>query len=154
VTTPREAAVGWMRQQLAAALGVSAEEPEIGERAENFVALVEHYGLKAEEFFVWIQTPRISNEWSLAEARSWCESMVAAQRDLAAMNGQLLLNGESDTPAPAPWQPARCGHCAVWLETEDDAARHLCEMLCPRCFARSAQRLNGHWVCTDCGELE
>jgi hypothetical protein len=123
-----------MRQQLAAALGVSAEEPEIGERAENFVALVEHYGLKDEEFFVWIQTPRIGKEWSLAEARSWCESMVAAQRDLAAMNGQLLLNGESDTPAPAPWQPARRGPCAGLRRKTMPPA------ICAKCFARAASR--------------
>jgi hypothetical protein len=154
MTTPREAAIEWMRHQLAGALNVWPASPEIGERAENFVALVEHYEIEDHEFVTWIQTRMPGKEWSLAEARRFCETYARERAALAELNPDGLHNAMNDAPAAPPWQIARCGHCDAPLATEAEAAAHICQILCPRCYASTAQRANGRWICTNCGEVE
>jgi hypothetical protein len=116
-------------------------------RAETLIAIAESFGVTDEELLIWTRYRMPGKEWSGAECRRWCEKLVETKRELAARG----------TPVDAAldvWQPARCGHCAELLETEAQARSHVCHMLCTRCYAHSAQRVGGRWICANCGEVE
>ena len=115
-------------------------------RAGAIVAIADSLGIPFVALLRWAHYKTPQQEKSLLEFRRWAASYAEAMRELAA--------GDLEGPAPAPWEAARCAHCSEWLETEMQAASHVCHLMCPQCNAHSAQRVDGRWICANCGEVE
>ncbi len=69
MTSPRDAAVDWARRALADEL---REQPDLTARAENLVAIAEHFDIPIEALIKWIHTPALGKRWTAAEWRRWC----------------------------------------------------------------------------------
>ena len=70
IPDPRAAAVDWVRRALEDEL---RDDPTLTTRAENLVAIAEHYSIGIELLVKWIHTPARGKRWTAAEFRRWCE---------------------------------------------------------------------------------
>jgi hypothetical protein len=75
--SPREASVEWVRQSLSEEL--RDRSPLVTTRAENLVAIAEHYHVPVDALITWIHTPAPGKQWSAAEFRRWCEVFAPAR---------------------------------------------------------------------------
>jgi len=79
MTSAREAALDWTRRALADEIRES--DALLSTRAENLVAIAEHYEIPIEALVKWIHTPARGKRWTAAEWRRWCERYRAACDD-------------------------------------------------------------------------
>jgi hypothetical protein len=143
---PRSAAEADREQvtrALIAQLPAAALTDGISEHARALIAIAESFRVPIGALLNWIGYAMPGKEWSTREFERWSAKYAA---DIA--TAPELASAEK----PA-WTPARCGHCHEWLLTEAQAASHVCHMLCPTCCGHSAQRVNGRWLCANCGEV-
>ena len=70
IPDPRAAAVDWVKRALADEV---RDDPTLTTRAENLVAIAEHYAIGIEVLVQWIHTPARGKRWTAAEWRRWCE---------------------------------------------------------------------------------
>lgn len=76
--SPREVSVEWVRRALAEELRDGS--PLVATRAENLVAIAEHYRVQTDVLIEWIHTGAPGKQWSAAEFRRWCEMFATEQR--------------------------------------------------------------------------
>jgi len=67
----RKAALAWVRRALCEELRDPPEE--LAQRAENLVAIAEHYQVPIEALIKWIHIRSYGKQWSAAEWRRWCQ---------------------------------------------------------------------------------
>jgi hypothetical protein len=70
VPLPRDAALDWVKRALNEEL---RDDPSIPTRAENLVAIAEHFDERVETLIRWIHTPARGKQWTAAEFRRFCE---------------------------------------------------------------------------------
>jgi hypothetical protein len=144
----REYAIERVARALAEEL--PGEEPAaLSERADAIVAIGDSLGIPFEALIRWAHYKTPVQEKSLLEFRRWAEIYAATMRALPPGD----LEGAAEETPRAPWEPAPCGHCGEVLLTDAAAAAHVCHLVCPQCSAHSAQRVAGHWICANCGEV-
>lgn len=79
VTSPRKAALDWTCRALADE--IRENEALLTTRAENLLAIAEHFDIPIEVLVKWIHTPARGKRWTAAEWRRWCERYRAGCGD-------------------------------------------------------------------------
>jgi hypothetical protein len=74
----RAASVSWVQRTLMAERRETA--PAALTRAENFVAIAEHFNVPIDVLIAWIHTPSTDKAWSAAEWRRYCTWLTAEER--------------------------------------------------------------------------
>lgn len=143
--TAREYAVDRIARALADELP-GEEREALSARADAIVTIGDGLAIPFEALIRWAHYKTPQQEKSLLEFRRWAEIYASTM--------QALPAGDLEGPVRAPWEAARCAHCSEMLLTEAQAASHVCHLMCPQCSAHSAQRVNGRWICANCGEVE
>lgn len=83
------------------ALSDELREPVPRDRAEAFIAVAEANHVLIETLLMWIHTPAVGKQWTLAEWRRFCERFAEEQRQLAQEPPQgRLFAGEQDAFDP------------------------------------------------------
>ncbi len=80
LTSPHKAALDWTHRALADEIRES--EALLTTRAENLLAIAEHFDIPIETLVKWIHTPARGKRWTAAEWRRWCERYRAGCGDV------------------------------------------------------------------------